>query len=142
MPGSSRLTEYTDRRVWDLGGHEVTYLHIDYRFAFDCWWCEDGEDTNLHVTIEQPFVLRTSDAEQQCIPERVATLCVALDILHKPVVTLAAYRDGRLLVTFVDGMELLVGKSWQYESWDAIGSGELADLALLCSPHQGPPWTE
>jgi hypothetical protein len=58
------MTEYPDRRVWDLNRHEVTYLHIDYRFAFDCWWNEGGVDNMLSVVVTVPFVLSTEEEDR------------------------------------------------------------------------------
>ena len=131
------MVEYADRRVWDIQGHEVTYLHIDYRFAFDCWWQPDNE---LSVTIETPFTLSHRGQTVTCDPNDLNSLKDAITILHKPVATLEAHRDGQFLVTFCDGTQLHVPKDPKYESWEAHGKGELQDLSLLCSPHEGPPW--
>jgi hypothetical protein len=143
MTSLSRMTEYTDRRVWDLDGYEVTYLHIDYRFAFDCTRYVDGEaDDSLCVIVETPFTLRTSSGEEEHFnPSDALTLGGALAILHKSITSLTAYRNGCLQIVFTDGMELLVTKNPQYESWEAHGGGEL-EIALLCSGHDGPPWSE
>ncbi len=135
----SRSTEYADRRVWNLESHEVTYLHIDYRFAFDCW---RADNTQLSVTIETLFTIRYPDRTVICEPENVDSVKEAIAILHKPLSMLTAYRDGRLLVAFSDGTELHVSKHPQYEAWQAQGKGELEDVALLCTPHEGPPWKE
>jgi len=142
MSLQSKMTEYADRRVWNLEGHDVTYLHIDYRFAFDCWWLYNKTNNSLSVTIEAPFELRYLDQTVICVPEDVSTVKEAISILHKPISFLTAFRDGRLLVTFSDGTELEVAKIPRYESWEAQGEGELADLALLCTAHEGPPWRE
>jgi len=139
MSSRSKLTEYTDRRVWDIGDHKVTYLHIDSRFAFDCWWAENNQ---LSVIIETLFTIRYTDRTVICKPEVINSVKEAVSILHKPLSMLTAYRDGRLLVTFSDGTELHVSKHPKYESWQAQGKGELDDLALLCTGHEGPPWTE
>src|SRR6266496_4118986 len=129
MPMQSKMIEYDDRRVWNLERHEVTYFHIDYRFAFDCWWANQNL---LTVIIEAPFEFRYLGRTVLCQPADVNSLQEAISILHKPVTTFTAFRDGRLLVTFSDGAEIYVAKDLQYESWEAKGEGELADLALLC----------
>jgi hypothetical protein len=136
------MTEYPDRRVWQLGGHEVTQLVIDYRFSLQIWWREDASDNDVTVTVGVPFVLRTTDSVQAIDPEATSSVALALSILHKPVESVIAYRNGRLRITFVDGFEIAVEKHPQYESWEAYGHGLLADLQLLCSPHEGPPWSE
>jgi len=139
MTFRSKMTEYADRRVWDLEGHEVTYLHIDYRFAFDCWWAERNQ---VIVTIEAPFEVRYPEKSVICQPDDVDSLKEAISILHRPLAFLGAFRDGRLLVVFSDGTEIHVAKNPHFDAWEVKGEGELADLALLCSPHSGPPWKE
>jgi hypothetical protein len=136
------MTEYPDRRVWDLNRHEVTYLHIDYRFAFDCWWNVGGVDNMLSVVVDTPFVLSTGRKKIQCDPEDVPSVAPALVILHKPVLSLTAHRDGVLEIEFADDMKLVVSKDSHYESWHAWGKGELEDLQVECTPHEGPPWSE
>lgn len=133
------MIEHADRRVWDIEGHEVTYLHIDYRFAFDCWCTKNDY---LSVSIGTPFTLRDGDRTIVCEPEDVNSVKEALSILHKPVSTLTAFRDGRLLIIFADATELEVPKHSKYESWEARGEGQLQDLRLLCTSHDGPPWIE
>ncbi len=137
------MAEYLVRRVWNIEDHEVTYLHIDYRFAFECWWyTANRKDNRLVVTLENEFILHYADRTVVCHPEDVNSVKEAVPILHKAVSSLTAYRDGRLLVSFADGTELHVSKNREYESWEAQGDGELADVRLLCSPHEGPPWNE
>lgn len=135
----SKMMENDDRREWNLEGQEVTYLHIDFRFAFECWW---PRDNLLTVIIESPFEFRHLGRTVVCKPEDVNSLTEVISILHKPLSAFTAFRDGRLLVTFSDGAEIFVAKDPQYESWEAEGKGELADLSLLCTPHEGSPWGE
>jgi uncharacterized protein DUF6188 len=139
----SLMTEYPDRRVWRLGGHEVTQLLIDYRFAFQIWWRDDASaDNEATVVIGMPFVLRSGHDVHEMDPEATASVAPALMILHKPVESLSAYRNGRLVVAFANDVEIVVEKQAQHESWEARGCGILSDLQLLCSPHHGPPWSE
>ena len=74
------------------------------------------------------------------IPEKIDTVAAALNVLHKPVHSLTAYRDGRLVLRFADGAEILVEKDAIYESWETHGCGKLADIGMLCSGHEGSPW--
>ncbi len=137
------MQEYPDRRVWALNEHEVTRLCIDSAFTIDIWWRNDKRvDTSLTIVIEAAFVLRRGEHERQFNPEHGQTLGPVLDILHTPVESLTAYRDGRPVLRFIDGAEIIVGKDERYESWHTFGTGELADIGMLCSPHEGPPWGE
>ncbi len=133
---STRINASSDRRIWMLNGLEVTRLCIDFTFTIHLW---EGS-RELTIIIEVPFTLRIDEHEQQLDPNAGTTLGPALQILHKPVESLTAYRHGRLVVAFVDGTTLDVDKDWQYESWHTFGSGELADIAMLCSPHDAAPW--
>lgn len=133
------MIEHDDRRIWDIDGHEVTFLHVDRRFSFECVWAGQNR---LSVVIETPFTLRLSDRIVICDPEDIHSLKDALFILHKPLASLTAFRDGRLLITFSDATALEVAKHPKYDSWQAHGEGELQDLDLLCSPHPAPPWGE
>jgi hypothetical protein len=144
MTAQSRMTAYSNRREWDLDGHEITYLHIDYRFGFDCWWhVEEPEHENLlSVTIEMPFTLELATGIVECEPADTDTLGPALSILHKSLSKFIAFEDGTMEAVFSDGTKVRVSKHQQYESWEAHGEGELKDVALLCSPHEGPPWRQ
>jgi hypothetical protein len=44
------------------------------------------------------------------------------------------------VLAFADTTELKIEKSWQFESWQTWGSGDFADVGMLCSPDSGPPW--
>jgi hypothetical protein len=116
------MIEYADRREWNIESHEVTYLHIDFRFAFDCWWPANNQ---LSVIIENVFTVHYPDRTVTCEPTNINSMKEAISILHKPLSTLTAYRDGRLIITFLDSTELHVHKHSQYESWEVYGKGEL-----------------
>jgi hypothetical protein len=134
------MKEYSDRRVWSFDGHEVTCLLIDYRFEIEIWWADRGRDNCATFTIEAPFILR-GESEQTCDPERTDSLAPALRLLHQPVESVTAYRNGLLLLRFTDGTEVRVPKRRDgYETWQAFGSGELHDISMLCSAHDVAPW--
>lgn len=139
---TSRMTQYPDRREWSFGGHEITRLLIDYRFEIEVWWGTGDQDSTARFTIEAPFLLR-GEVEQTCDPAQTDSLAPALRLLHLPVECVAAYRDGLLVIRCTDGTELRVPKRDDgYETWQTYGSGELHDIAMLCSGHDGPPWWE
>jgi hypothetical protein len=127
------------RREWNLRGYEVAYIHIDYRFAFDCRPLA-GDNGSLSVVIEAPFQLIKGAAVHDCDPSLVDSLGVAIQILHQPTVRLAATADGTLLVEFDGGIAVKVERHEQFEAWEAHGSGELSAISLLCSPYAVPPW--
>jgi hypothetical protein len=136
------VKEYPDRREWELAGHEVTRLLIDYRFTIEVWWYHERCDHTLRLTIGAPFWDFRSGNETWVNPEDPNTVAPALAVLHKPTQTLRAFRGGRLILTLSDGTEIVVEKDPHYEAWEASGTGDLSDVLLLCSPHEGPPWRE
>src|SRR5689334_23008067 len=99
------MKSQSDRRIWNLSGYAVTYLHIDYRFTFDSW---KPSDDYFHLTINTPFMLRYMEKTLTCDPENVESVKEALYILHKPLFELTAYRTGNLQVIFSDGTELYI----------------------------------
>lgn len=129
---------FTDRRECHLINYSVTFLHIDYRFGFDV----SGAAGNVNFIIEVPFALELSSAKLQVVPDDITSVVHALPILHRPVDTLVVYSDGTLSVLSADRSVLSLAKHSRYESWEAHGMGELVELALRCTPHPGPPWTE
>jgi hypothetical protein len=133
--------EYADRREWALEHYEVNYIHLDYRFGFDLYGFS-GSDGYLKILVEVPFTLSDGDAEIRFDPEDLGTISGALKILHRPAHKVVVYRNGTLRVDFENGLNLRVEKHPQYESWEAHGQGELSDIQLLCSPHDGPPWRD
>jgi hypothetical protein len=135
------MQEFDDRRVWALGGHEITRLYLDYRFGIVIWWDEDAApDNSVTIQIGNRFVLHRRGEEIEVNPEQIDTVAPAILILHQPVDSLAVYRDGRLVLRMINGDEIVVEKDWYYESWETDGTGKLANIKMLCSPHEGSPW--
>lgn len=136
-----RRRDYPDRKVWDLTDYEVNYLHLDWRFGFDCSGTR-GRDGYLRVTINVPFTLETPSGPAVCDPEDISSITGALHILHKDARAFTVHASGRLETEFTEGLRLWVDKHDRYESWEAQGEGELSEISMLCSPHPGPPWGE
>lgn len=138
---NSLMREFDDRRIWAIGGHEVTRLCVDYRVTIEIWWRDEASPDN-YVTIQigNSFVLHRGGAQIEVIPEQITTVAPVLQILHRPVESLTVYRDGRLVLRMCDGDEIVVEKDAHFESWETHGTGELADVNMLCSPHDCPPW--
>ena len=122
--------EPADRLTFDLRGYEVTYLHIDYRFAFDC--LKPPDKGHLQVIVEAPFTISSGGQTRRFDPESAATLGDALLILHRSLQSLTTYRNGLLIVAFADGSQLTVEPQGPYTSWEATGTGELSDIRFLC----------
>lgn len=139
---NDHIVEYPDRRVWRLDGHEVTQLIVNYAFTIVIWWRDQKSDNSVTIVLEQPFSVKRDDHTQDFDPEQTGTLCNALDILYQPVESLTAFRNGRLVLRFTDTSELISEKDDSYESWHIFGTGEYAQIGMLCSPHGGPPWGE
>jgi hypothetical protein len=138
---ASRLTKHRDRREWALGGHEVTQLLVDHRFGIIVWWKDGGRNASATIVIEAPFTIQEGAGTHSCDPANTSSLGPALSLFGRGVETVAAHRDGLLLIRFTDGTELRVPKREDArETWESFGSGELDDIGMLCSPHDVAPW--
>ncbi|MBS0263833.1 MAG: hypothetical protein JSS02_17985 [Planctomycetes bacterium] len=138
---NSLMQEFDDRRVWALDGHEITRLSLDYRFSIEIWWREEAtHDNRVTVTISNRFVLHRLGQQIEVNPEQPQTVGSALSVLYQPVDSLTVYRDGRLVLRMLSGDEIVVEKDWNYESWEANGTGTLADIQMVCSPPERSPW--
>jgi hypothetical protein len=128
-----------DRRTWDLMNYEVNYIHLGYRFGFDCAGTKN-RDGYVAFTINVPFQLTSPDGQTTFDPEDLTTIAGALVILHRDVISVTVFGSGRLEARFAGDLSLSVDKHPQYETWESHGQGELADLTMLCSPHDVEPY--
>ena len=143
-----RLTEFPNRRVWDLSGYTVYYIRLSYQvllFIARSFGPIDSKtlqpyNNSVTVDIETVFTVRVGSRTDHVIPEQVLSTIPVLPLLHQPVASLTAFRSGTLLLTFADDTELEVLKDDQYESWHTFGEGELADIGMECTGHEGSPW--
>jgi hypothetical protein len=148
---ADRLTEFPDRRVWNLTGFTLEQIRIGYLLTF----LFSGPDlrlpgsrtfpvppNSLWVDIETPFTLRAGSHTDYIVPVQVLTVHPVLRLLHQQIASLTAFRNSTLLLTFEDGSEIEVLQDEQYESWNTFGEGEVADIGMLGSGHEGPPWGE
>ncbi|HEX2869507.1 MAG TPA: DUF6188 family protein [Ignavibacteriales bacterium] len=131
-----------DKRIWELNGHEVTRLLIDNHFTIQVWWTDKNIVSEALITIETPFTLSLNNIDIECNPEDGTGIAEALSVLHKEADSISASRSGELNISFKDGTGIIVGKHEYYESWSTQGKGELSEMNMLCSPHDGPPWKE
>jgi hypothetical protein len=132
----TRLTELSDRRLWDLSGFTLDRICIDYQATL--LFSQPG--SSVTVVIEEPFTLRAGVHINLITPDQALSVTPLFPVLHTEAVSLAAYRNGQLCIAFGDGTEITVPKSVQFESWHTFGDGELTGIGMLCSPHDGTPW--
>ena len=130
-----------ETKEWNLNGHLVTQLVFDYGFTIKVWWAESSDaDNELFVVVEVPFVLQIGQSEYECLPGEPDSMAPALELLHKPAQSLVVNAAGKLEINFEPETHLIVERHAQFDSWQAIGQGELASIQLLCSAHDVPPW--
>ncbi len=135
---TTRLTEFPDRRVWDLSGFTLDRICLDYQVRL----LIANANSSVNIIIETSLTLRVGARREQIDPEHVLTTAPLLPLLHQPAASLAAFRDGRLRLKFEQGAEVEALKDEQYESWETHGDGELDDINMSVTPHEGPPWYE
>ena len=115
------MVQYPDCRVWILAGHEVTRLIVDYAFTIEAWWSSNENGNNsVTITIENTFTLKSDGKIMKFEPEQKETLGPALMILHRPMETLTAFRNGCLAIRFTDNSELAVEKDDSYEFMEYV----------------------
>lgn len=136
-----RITEFSDRRVWDLSG-TILHIRLDYQvtLVLGMPMVKDEPQSTFTVVIEQPFTLRIGRDMIRISPGMVLSVVPLLTLLQEPLVSLTAYRDGKLLILFEEGAEIELQKDNQYESWNTFGEGEFAGVEMLCSGHDSSPW--
>ena len=131
-----RLTEFPDRRVWDLSSFTLDQICLDYRTTLLCV----ALDSSLTIIIGTSFIYRTGTRVEAMNPEHVLSVTLILPLLHMQVKSLTAFRSGLLLLVFEDDTSIEVHKDQQYESWETSGTGEVANIGMLCSGHNSSPW--
>jgi hypothetical protein len=142
------LTEFPDRRVWDLSGYAVELIQLSYQVKLFMARSPGPiypktrlpYNHSVTVRIETAFTVRVGARIDQIIPEKVLSTVPVLPLLHQKVASLTAFRNGTLLLLFGDGTEMEVQKDDQYESWHTWGEGELADIGMDATGHAGSPW--
>jgi hypothetical protein len=133
-----RLTTYSDRREWDLSGFTLISLTFDYAATL----LIDMPGSSLRITIETTCTLHIDSHSESMEPKESKSMAPLLPLLRHPLSSLIVFRNGLLILKFKNRTELHVAKDEQYESWNAVGNGDLADIALLCSPHPDSTWIQ
>jgi len=133
---NKRLSEFPDRREWNLSEFTLDLLSFGYAITL----AMGIPDSSLTIVIETPFTLQKGSLVEPMNPESIVSMSRMLPLLHQSVASLTAFRSGLLLVQFEDGAEIKVPKHEQYEAWQTYGTGEMVDVGMLCSGHKGSPW--
>jgi hypothetical protein len=131
-----RLTEFPDRREWNLSGFTVDQICFDFRISL-VFAQPAGSVT---ITIGEPFKLRDGLKVEVIDPSDTLSGMSLLPLLHEHVAYLIAFRSGRLLLQFQKGTEIEVPIDEGHEAWETFGDGETASIGMLCIPGGGVPW--
>jgi hypothetical protein len=119
-----QVTRSEDRWVV-MGLLEVQQLSIDYAFTL-------ALAGDLDVRIEQNFTLVSRDGSERVLspegdPEAMAPV---LAVSRSTVSEIVAFDDGRLEISFIDGMRILVPMCEDYEAWTLVGADGLRIVSL------------
>jgi hypothetical protein len=127
------------RRQWTFTGYEISRLWLEYEMGLLCT-STPPVIGSLSIRISAPFTVRSSTGEIFCDPAETLSIGSALAVLHAPLRSLTAWADGRLDIELGTGLRVVVNRNPQYESWEVVGDGELAEISMLCSAHDAAPW--
>lgn len=114
------LVETADGWTLGQGNRHVTQLQLDFRFGL---LLDDGS----LIILNGPFILHSEDSRTLVDGEPGEAFSPALSLLHRDLVEAIAHTDGRLSLTFSDGVRLEAMPDDHYENWEA----HLSDGAQL-----------
>lgn len=121
------LLESSDRWEVPLEGCSVTRCCIDYAVTFTI--ADAGEA--FEIRIEEPFEVHRAGDDAIVEPGGDPVgMAPALALLHAEVEKAVAFRDGRLLLRFLDGAEVLISASEEFEPWTLVGPGGLRLVSM------------
>ena len=105
----------------------MTRCCIDYGVTFTV---DDAGDA-FEIRIEQPFELHRDGEDVLIEPGGdPVKLAPALALLNAEVEKAVAFLDGRLLLRFLDGGEVLVSACHEFEPWTLVGPGGLRLVSM------------
>jgi len=81
----------------------------------------DGE---FSLRINTPFKLKDSEDIADYTAERLSEIGGALRLFDAVVVDAKAFKNGRLEMTFSNGIIVFVDPDTRFEPWEAVGNGE------------------
>jgi hypothetical protein len=122
------LVEAADRWLVPMAGLTVTQCRLDYAFSVVV---ADEPAGSFEVRIEQPFTVASRGDELTIDPEGdPVQMAPALRVLRQEVEQAIAFKDGRLELTFGDGVLLRVPVGEDYEAWKIVGPAGLRIVSL------------
>jgi hypothetical protein len=125
-----QLDETTDGWRLELNDARLAALHIGFRLGVDI---ADATST-LQLTVETPCQLRQATKSTSINPTEPATIAPMLPMFNAIVYTVTIQRTGQLTVDFVNGLQLIVNPSDQFEAWQLACTGK---FLLVCGPGGG-----
>lgn len=122
------FVEAADRWLVPVAGRSVTQCRLDYAFTLVV---ADESAGSFEIRIEQPFVVTSRGDEVVLDPEgEPARMAPALGLLRQDIEQAAAFKDGRLELSFTDGGVLSVPVGEDYEAWSIVGPAGLRIVSL------------
>lgn len=126
-------------KTFDLMGYEVTKLEFNYAAGI----LIADENSSIFLLIETRILLKMEGEETRIDPQKDAmSLSPLLNLLHKPTRSITFSSNGNLRLKMADDITLSVFKDELYDSWEATGTDLFADISMLCTPSDVPPWGE
>lgn len=121
------MEELTDR--WVISSPEMVVGSISFGWTIQIRFDPGSE---LHeIAIGCPFELDGPGVMKSTVdPSEPVQAAVLLPLIRKPVESVLAFKDGRLVVTFENGNILTVEVSPNFEPWELVGSSGLKLVSL------------
>ncbi len=126
-------------KTFDLIGCDVTKLEFNYAAGI----LISDDHSSITILIETMILLQMDGEETRIDPRKNAiSMSPLLNLLHKPAKSITFSSNGDLRLEMMDDTALSVIKDDLYESWEATGTDLFAEISMLCTPHDVPPWGE
>jgi len=128
MKHDMKLIEESDRWLIPIQGLIVTQCRIDYAFSIVLW---ESREFSFSIRIGGEFICRVNNQEHHLHAERAPMeLSPAISVLHKPIETAVAKKDGFLELMFTSDIHIIVPPDPKYEAWELSGS---KGLLMVCT---------
>ncbi len=110
---SEKLIEYDNSWELSLVDRNVTGLYIDYGYTIDLY----KKDDTISIRISNKFELYINEKSVLIDPKKKNEVGQALDVFNKTTSQIKAFKDGSLLISFINGDYIKVKVSYEFESW-------------------------
>lgn len=124
------LVENLDRWTPPIAGLEVGLVSLDRALTLVVG---DSDDARFLIAIESPCCFASVIQSIEILiapdgpPEKIGPV---LEVLHKCVERVDAFKDGSLEIDFVEGARLRVPVSSDFEAWSVVGPFGLRLVSL------------